>query len=118
MNQLWAWEYERKTEVGWRHGERLEREKIVAPSKAPRARDVLIPSDQLELAIEMIKHLLITVSAGMTDTNEEELSAKTKDDLMQLAERLEDQAFSWDITEEALEITKTIVADMRERAKP
>ena len=54
----------------------------------------------------------------MTDINEEELSAKTKDDLMQLAERLEDQAFSWDITEEALEITKTIVADMRERAKP
>lgn len=42
-----------------------------------------------------------------------ELSKKTREDLSALAERLEDQAFSWDITEEALEITKGIVKDMR-----
>ena len=42
-----------------------------------------------------------------------ELSKKTREDLAALAERLEDQAFSWDITEEALEITEGIVKNMR-----
>lgn len=42
-----------------------------------------------------------------------ELSKKTREDLSALAERLKDQASSWDITEEALEITKGIVKDMR-----
>lgn len=61
----------RKLKIGFAQAARymdiLEEQGIVGASVGSRARDVLIPADQLERAIEMIENPLFTVSTQMID---------------------------------------------------